>query len=166
MLGALLDAGRYDEGRQIFEGFVGTRSLRLLDNQIFLPAACALAEASARLGDAARAAVLHHALEPYAERLAVSGIGGISVGPVSRYAGLAAHAGGDLDAGERLLTAAIAQSVRHGMRAHEAHARDDLATLLVERGRPEDQTRAAAERQIGRDLADELGLVLRARPPA
>jgi DNA-binding SARP family transcriptional activator len=160
MLGALLDAGRYEEGRQIFEGFVGTRSLRLLHNQIFLPAACALAQASAQLGDAPRAAVLHHALEPYADRLAVSGIGGISVGPVSRYAGLAAHAAGDLDAGERLLAAAIAQSVRHGMRAHEARARGDLAALLVEGGRPDDQARAATERQRARDLADELGLVL------
>ena len=160
MLSALLDAGRSEEARQIFEGFVGTRSLRVLGNQIFLPAACALAQASVQLGDAPRAAVLHHALEPYAERLAVSGIVGISVGPVSRYAGLAAHAGGDLDAGERLLTAAIAQSVRHGMRAHEARARGDLATLLGERGRPEDQARAAAERRVARELADELGLVL------
>ena len=139
LLGGLLDAGRHDEARRIFESFVGTKSVKLLHNQIFLPAACALAEAAAELGDAARAAVLHHTLEPYAERLAVSGIGGISVGPVSRYAGVAAHAGGDLEAAERLLAAAITTSVRHGMRAHEARARGDLAELLSERGRPDDQ---------------------------
>jgi DNA-binding SARP family transcriptional activator/tetratricopeptide (TPR) repeat protein len=165
MLGALLDGGRYDEGRRIFESFVGTRSLRLLPNQIFLPAACALAQASAQLGDPTRAVVLHQILERYADRLAVSGIGGISVGSVSRYAGLAAHAGGDLDAAERLLTAAVAVSGRHGMRAHEARARHDLAAVLAGRGRAEDQARAAAERHTARALAEELGLVLGSPQP-
>ncbi len=159
-LGALLDAGRRDEARRIFETVVGTRSLKLHDNQIFLPAACALAQAAVELGDASRAAVLQAALAPYADRQAVSGLGGISVGPVSRYAGMAARASGDLDAAERLLRAAIEQCTRDGMRAHEAHARADLAAVLTDRGRPEDQHEAVAEFQQARTLATELGLVL------
>lgn len=160
MLGALLDAGRRDEARRIFESFVGARSLKLLDNQIFLPAACALAQAAAELGDASRAAVLQAVLEPYADRQAVSGLGGISIGPVSRYAAMVARTAGDLDAAERLLRAAIDQSTRYGMRAHEARARADLAAVLTDRGRAADELEAAAELQQARDLAAELGLVL------
>ena len=161
MLGALIDAGRHDEARQILASFVDTQVLKLRDNQIFLPAACALAQAAADLDDPERADVLHRALEPYAERLAVSGLGGISVGPVSRYAGIAAHTAGDLDAAERLLTAAVDDTVRYGMRAYEARARADLGRVLAAR----DGTRAQGEAELRRagDLAAELDLVL---PPS
>ena len=49
-----------------------------------------------------RAAVVRRALEPYADRIATSGLAGISIGPVSDYVGLAAEAAGDLDAAARL----------------------------------------------------------------
>jgi DNA-binding SARP family transcriptional activator len=161
MLGALIDAGRRDDARQILASFVDAHVLKLRDNQIFLPAACALAQAAADLDDSERAGVLHRALEPYAERLAVSGLGGISVGPVSRYAGIAAHTAGDLDAAERLLTAAVDDTVRYGMRAYEARARADLGRVLA--ARPE--TSAQGEDQLRRagELAAELDLVL---PPS
>jgi hypothetical protein len=160
MLGALLDSGRRDEARRIFESFVGARSLKLRDNQIFLPATCALAQAAAELGDTSRATVLQNALEPYANRQAVSGLGGISIGPVSRFAAMAARTSGDLDAAERLLRAAIDQTTGDRMRAYEARARADLAAVLTERGRPEDAHEAVAELQHARELATELGLVL------
>jgi DNA-binding SARP family transcriptional activator len=158
ILGALIDAGRSDEAHRILASFVDTRAVKLRDNQIFLPAACALAQAAADLGDPERAGVLHRVLEPYAERLAVSGLGGISVGPVSRYAGIAAHTAGDLEAAERLLTAAVADSVRHGLRAYEARARADLGRVLAQRG----DTTAEGEAELRRagELAAEIDLVL------
>jgi hypothetical protein len=158
ILGALIDAGRREEAHRILASFVNTRAVKLRDNQIFLPAACALAQAAADLGDAERAAVLHRVLEPYAERLAVSGLGGISVGPVSWYAGLAAHTAGDLQAAERLLTAAVADSVRHGLRAYEARARADLGRVLARRA--ETAARGEAELRRAGELAAELDLVL------
>jgi DNA-binding SARP family transcriptional activator len=161
ILGALIDAGRRDEARQILESFVDTRAVKLRENQIFLPAACALAQAAADLGDAERAGVLHATLAPYAERLAVSGLGGISVGPVSRSAGIAAHAAGDLDAAVRLLTAAVADCVRHGLRAYEARARADLGRVLVER--TETRLQGEAELRRASELAAEIDLVLPAR---
>ena len=96
-LGALVDAGRRDEVRPIFEELVGDDGVHLPDNQMFLISACALVAAAAALGDTERAGVLRRALEPYADRLAVSGLGGISIGPVSRYVGVAAMVSGDLE---------------------------------------------------------------------
>ncbi len=163
ILGALLDAGRGDEARRIFDSFVTGTSVRLLDDQIYLPAACALAEASAGLDDSARAGVLYRALEPYAGRLGVSGLGGISMGPVSLYAGMAARASGDLEAASRLLDNAVAASARHGMRAYEARARNELAAALTARGTADDLTRSTAERQLAVEIAGAIGLVLPAR---
>jgi hypothetical protein len=102
--------------------------------------------------------VLHRVLEPYAGRLAVSGLGGISVGTVSRYAGVAAHTAGDLPAAERLLTAAVADSMRHGLRAYEARARADLGRVLARRA----ETTAQGEVELRRagELAAELDLAL------
>ena len=81
-LGALVDAGRLDEVRPILEDIIGEDGVRLPDNQMFLISTCALVAAAAALGDRERALVLRRALEPYAERFAVSGLGGISIGPV------------------------------------------------------------------------------------
>ena len=163
ILGALLEAGRNEEARRIFESFVSTNSVRLLDDQIYLPAACALTEASAGLDDATRAGVLHRALEPYAGRLGVSGLGGISMGPVSLYAGVAARSSGDLEAAIRLLDGAVTESVRHEMRAYEARARNELAAALTARGAADDPSRGTAERQRAAELAAAIGLVLPAR---
>jgi tetratricopeptide (TPR) repeat protein len=163
ILGALLDAGRRDEAQRVFESFVTPTTVRLLDDQIYLPAACALAEASAGLDDPTRAGVLYRALEPYAGRLGVSGLGGISMGPVSLYAGMAARATGDLEAAVRLLDDAVTASARHGMRAYEARARNELATALTARGTADDPIRASTERQLAVEIARAIGLVLPAR---
>ena len=53
-------------------------------------------------------------LEPYADRLAVSGLGGISIGPVSRYVGVAAMVSGDVDAAARYLQQAVGRGCAPG----------------------------------------------------
>lgn len=156
-------SGRLDEARPIFEALVDADSVELRDNQMFLPATCTLVEVADALGDRRRAAVLRRELEPYAGRLAVSGLGGIAIGPVSRYVGLAARVSGDLGAGEQHLRSAIAESARLGMVPYEAAARHDLAALLDERGRPGDAAAAAAEAAAATQLAAAIGLVL---PPS
>jgi Cdc6-like AAA superfamily ATPase len=92
----------------------------------------------------------------------VSGLGGISVGPVSLYARIAARTSGDLDAAVQLLRDAIALSERHGMRAYRPRARNELAAALMARGTADDQAPAATERQRSEELAHAIGLVLRA----
>ena len=162
-LGALVDAGRRDEVRATFEELVGEDGVRLPDNQMFLISACALVAAAAALGDTARAGVLRQALEPYADRLAVSGLGGISIGPVSRYVGVAAMVSGDVEAAPRYLQRAVDEDVRLGSRAHEAQTRADLADALDARNGPGDRQAAVEERAAASRLAAAIGLVLRPR---
>jgi hypothetical protein len=154
---ALVETDRHDDARKHFEDLVGLDGVHMRDNQMFLPATAALAEVARVLDDADRAAVIQRALEPYADRIATSGLAGISVGPVSGYAGLAALVAGDLDAAERLLTDAIARNVADGTRPHEARARLTLARVHRARG---DTERAAAEEASARRTATEIGLVL------
>jgi DNA-binding SARP family transcriptional activator len=157
LVGALLAAGRMDDARAVFEGMVGTDRVHLRDNQMFLPAACFLAEAAHALDDRQRAQVLRQALEPYVGRVAVSGLGGVAIGPVSCYVGLMAFMNGDLDDAERHLRAAIEQNVRMGTRPHEARARRDLSWVLAARG---DADGAAAEAARAAQIAAEIGMVL------
>ena len=155
---ALVETDRREEARAHFEDLVTPEGVRARDNQMYIPHVCALAEVSLALGDQRRAAVIQRALEPYADRIATSGLAGISIGPVSNFAGIAALAAGDLAAAERLLTQAIAHNVADGTRPHEARARLALSRVHAARGRPAD----AARRGTGgpRDRASSIGLVL------
>jgi hypothetical protein len=85
------------------------------------------------------------------------------MGPVSLYAGTATRVSGDLDAAIRLVDGAVTDSARHGMRAYEARARNELAAALAARGTADDQRRATTERQRADEFADAIGLVLPAR---
>ncbi|MET0461395.1 MAG: BTAD domain-containing putative transcriptional regulator [Ilumatobacteraceae bacterium] len=157
---ALVADGRLDEARVLFEDLVGLDAVHMRDNQMFIPTSCTLVEVAAALGDRARAEVLRRTLEPYANRIAVSGLAGISIGPVSGYVGVAAHVAGDLDGAESLLRTAIDETVRFRMRAHEARARAALARVLRERGGPGDAAEATTEDSTAHAIADAIGLVL------
>jgi tetratricopeptide (TPR) repeat protein len=154
---ALVETDRIDDARAHFEDLVGPDAVNMRDNQMFLPATAALAEVALAVGDPVRAAVVQRALEPYVERIATSGLAGISIGPVSGYAGIAALAAGDLDAAERHLSDAIERNVAHGTRPHEARARLALARVHRARG---DAPAAAAEEAAARSIAAEIGLAL------
>jgi DNA-binding SARP family transcriptional activator len=155
---ALAESGELDEARSLFHGVVGLDHISLRDNPMFLPGVCSLVDVAARLDERHRARVLRTALEPYAGRIAVTGIAGITFGPVSRYVGVAAFTSGDTPSAERHLRAAIDTDVRTGFRAHEARARADLAAVLRARG---DTTDAEREATTASAIAREIGLVLR-----
>jgi DNA-binding SARP family transcriptional activator/tetratricopeptide (TPR) repeat protein len=154
---ALISVGRLDDARVHYEDIVGLDGVHMRDNQMFLPATCTLAEVAIAVDDPARAAVVRAALEPYADRIATSGLAGISIGPVSGYVGMAAEAAGDLEAAERFQRAAIARNVHDGTRPHEARARHSLARVLAARGEAE---AAGAEAARAASIASELGMVL------
>ena len=112
-LGALVDAGRLDEARTTFEELVGADGVRLPDNQMFLISAVRAGRRRRRArGHRCGPRVLRRALEPYADRLAVSGLAGISIGPVSRYVGVAAMVSGDVESAPRYLQQAVDEDVR------------------------------------------------------
>ena len=110
-----------------------------------------------------RSEILFRALAPYHGRLAIAGLAGISMGPVSGYAGRAAHAAGHLDEAEELLREAIATCVDLGLRPNEALARAALGSVLRELDRPGDCAEADAEEATARAIADAIGLVLPTR---
>ena len=97
---------------------------------------------------------------PYHRRLAIVGLAGMSMGPVSRYAGRAAHAAGHLEEAEELLREAIGTCVDLGLRPNEALARSNLAALLRELDRPGDSAEADVEEATARSIAEAIGLAL------
>ena len=163
-LGALVDAGRLDEVRSTFEELVGEDGVRMR-GQPDVPhlGRARWSRSPPHSGTRVRAGVLRQALEPYADRLAVSGLGGISIGPVSRYVGVAAMVSGDVDAAARYLQQAVDEMCGCGSRAHEAQTRADLADALDARNRPGDRQAAVEERAAASRLAAAIGLVLRPR---
>ena len=151
---------RRADAEQLLAEFVDADRVRIGQNQMFLPAAAALVEVTHALGDAERAAALADALSPYLGRVAVAGLAGFSVGPVSGYVGLAALTAGDLESAERFLRQAIEENVAQGTRPYEARARRDLAATLRARGGPGDAGEAARHAAEARDIAADIGLTL------
>lgn len=156
----LIDAGRHDDAAKVLAELVRPDGVQLRRNQMFLPQVCTLVEVADALGDPVRSFVLQRALEPYVGRVAVSGLAGICIGPVSGYAGQAALAAGDLGAAERYLRQGVAENVAHGTRPHEARARRDLARVLRQRSAKGDADEAHRLEAEARQIASDIGLVL------
>ena len=154
---SLVAAGRLDDARVHYEDLVGPDGVQLRDNQMFLPGTCTLAEVAVVIDDPERAAIVRRSLEPYAARIATSGLAGISIGPVSHYVGLAAEATGDLAAAAAFQRSAIARNQLDGTRPHEARAHRALGRVLRAHGDPEG---AAAEEATATAMAAAIGLVL------
>jgi hypothetical protein len=107
---------------------------------------CAMAAHSVR--DEELAAEIGLALEPFAGRVVAVGRGAAYGGSVSRYLGLLAMTGRDLDSAAVHLTEDIAINERAGALPWLARSRRDLANVLGKRGRSGDAELA------GRLLAD------------
>jgi tetratricopeptide (TPR) repeat protein len=159
LAGSLAAAGRTAEAQAVFDSLVTADGLALPDDSLFFTGACFLVETARALADARGATVLRRTLEPYVGRIATTGLGGVGIGPVRRYVGVAAHVEGDLDAAVEHLAEAVAESTRHGLRPFTARAHRDLAAALTDRGRPGDDEAAAEHRAAANALAAEIGLV-------
>jgi DNA-binding SARP family transcriptional activator/tetratricopeptide (TPR) repeat protein len=160
LVGALAAAGRLDEARQPFESLVTPAAVDLPDDSLWFTGTCFLVEVARALGDRQRAGVLRASLEPYAGRVAITGLGGVGIGPVRRYVGVAAHVAGDVDAAITHLTAAIESSTRYGMRPFAARSHRDLAAALRDRGGPGDAGLADEHAARAAAIAAEIGLAL------
>jgi DNA-binding SARP family transcriptional activator len=160
LAGCYVEAGMFDEARVIFERFVEPDRVDIPDDPMFFTAAGFMVETARWMDDPVRARLLFEILEPYGARIAVTGLGGVCIGPVSRYVGVAAHASGQADEAVRWLARAVADAERLGSPPFEARARRDLAAAHRARAEPGDFDRAAAESDAAAAIAGRLGMVL------
>ena len=151
----LLDAGRPDEARAVFDEMaVDEFQMHYPDCEWMLGIPLA-AEACAALGDASAAAILYRQLLPFAGGHANGHTEG-SIGSVDRYLGLLAATMGLTADAERHLDTAIAANERIGAWPWAAHARYDLARVLARRAGPGDLERANALEQAALATARRL----------
>ena len=155
----LLDEGREPEARSEFADLARADFAALYRDNMWLFGMSFAAEASARLGDVASAAVLYEQLAPFAGRHAIAHSEG-SIGAIDRYLGLLAATIGHLDEAERHLTAAIELNDGMGARPWTAHCEHDLAGILRRRDGPGDAGTAAALERRALATASELGMAL------
>ena len=154
---ALVDAGRVAEARAEIEGLVGPDGLRLRMDTTWLASTALLADAVARIGDAATAGILREALLPHASHNAMLPSGAF-LGPVRRHLGALSTAIGEPGAALEHLALARELADRGGMRAMAAWIALDEADALVTRHGEGDLARAREALERGRGLAAELGL--------
>ena len=129
---ALAVLGRSDESRRVFDALTasGAGVAEIPRDSEWLGTVALLVRAGARLGDPRRTATLAGLLEPYADRAVIAGRGAIFLGPVARYAGLAAAAAGRRADGTAYLEQALATARRWGAEPMIAGIQFELADVL------------------------------------
>lgn len=159
-IGALLAAGRVEEAQRMFDELVPDSGPALEEDSLWMAGAVHLAEMGCLLGDRRGAAVLHRALAPYADRMAIGGLGGVCLGPVARWLARLATVLGRYDEAEEHLDRAECMASDFGARPVLARLPIDRAELLEARGRPGDAEEAARMRGAGTEAAEALGIAL------
>jgi hypothetical protein len=157
---ALFDHGLVEEARAIF--------LRLdppsgwtLAPFIRITTLAANLMAATRLGLRDQASALHALLSPFRGRQAVSGAGPIGFfGPVELYLGVAAHCLGRHDEAIVDLERAVQRARESGAPGFAIEASYELASALLDRGRPGDGDRARSGLQLAGVDAATLGFDL------
>ena len=150
---AHLDAGDRSLAEEVYERAIeGGGPETMPRTMLWLTAAAALAEAAAELGDVARSARLHAALEPYADHLIQWSFTG-NAGSVHRVLGRTAAVAGWHDRAQDHFEAALERHTALGAEALLARTRCDYGELLLH-GPPADRPR-------GRDLLHEAGAARR-----
>jgi tetratricopeptide (TPR) repeat protein len=100
----------------------------------YIPALSLLAECAHRIGEASWAAMLYPLLEPFADRVVISGPSASCAGAAARYLGLLAETLGRHADALRHYDAALALNERIASRPYVAYTRCDQARVLLARG--------------------------------
>ncbi len=148
--------GHTEDARRAFESLCAGGMAEIPRDAEWLATVAFLVRAGARIGDAERTGELGELLEPYVDRAVIAGRAAICLGPVARYAGVAAATAGRLDVAIAHLEHALAMSRRWGAEPMVAAIRLELADALERAGDATSVARA-------RELRDE-GLALARRP--
>ncbi|HEX2578765.1 MAG TPA: hypothetical protein VHK88_20645, partial [Aquihabitans sp.] len=154
---ALVAAGRGEETRATLAEDLQTCWLDVNRDSVWLAIGGLYAEIARALDEPAAAQVVIDHLRPYAGRIAVTGLGRASLGPVDRFIGVAAGVVGDHELAVESLRAAVALARRAGATAHEARALHDLALAVEAAGGSADE--ADRHRAEADALAAPIGLV-------
>ena len=153
---ALSVLGRTDDSRRIFEALTATGAgvAEIPRDGEWLATVALLVRTGQRLGDGRRTGALGALLAPYTERAVIAGRGAICLGPVSRYAGLAAAAAGRQADAVAHLEHALAVARRWGAEPMVAGISAELAEVLVRSSAPARRAaRAGAARRRAGDRA-------------
>jgi hypothetical protein len=150
--------GRTDDARRAFETLCAGGMAEIPRDADWLATVALLIRAGARLGDARRTGQLGELLEPYAGRAVIAGRAAICIGPVDRYAGIAAAAAGRLDAAANHLQRALALARSWGAEPTIAAVRLELADVLERSGDESSIASARALRTEGLAAAQRLEL--------
>ncbi len=153
--------GRTEDARRAFEAMAGGHVAEVPRDGEWLSTVALLVRTGARLGDARRTGELGELLAPYTERAVIAGRGAICLGPVSRFAGIAAATAGRTSEAVRLLEHALEMARRWGAEPMVAGIRLELAQVLERSGSgSEDYEKRARElRAEGLEAAKRLQLV-------
>ncbi|HUR84392.1 MAG TPA: AAA family ATPase [Solirubrobacteraceae bacterium] len=154
--GAML--GRTDDARRAFESLCAGGMAEVPRDAEWLASVAFLVRTGARLGDAERSGVLAELLEPYVHRAIIAGRAAICLGPVARYAGIAAATAGRLDVAIEHLERALAMARRWGAEPMVAAIRLELADALERLDTATSVARARELRDEGLALARRLEL--------
>ena len=163
---AVVAAGRTDEVAARLETHLHRNWLDMRRDSLWLASGGLVVELAHALGNRSVAAVALQALRPYADRMAVTGLGRAVLGPVSRFVGLAALTVGQLDEAVEQFTSAERLARSFDATTCEARSLAGHALALDERGRPGDAEAAAGLRRRADGLAGPIGLSLAPLMPA
>ncbi len=152
--------GRTEEARRGLESLCAGGMADIPRDAEWLATVAFLVRTGARLGDAQRSGLLAELLEPYADRAIIAGRAAICLGPVARYAGIAAATAGRWELAIGHLERALAMARRWGAEPTVALIRLELADALEGAGDVACAARARELRDEGQALAGrrvELG---------
>ena len=160
----LVNADDSDGARAAARSAFVDGELPLRQSATWYTAVAQLAEVAWSLDDEELAARLLPLVEPIAERVAITGMGVICLGHLSRSHGQVLATLGRTDPAIEALTEAIARSRACGFAPFLARALEERATLLDRRDAPGDQDAARRDHTEAAALAAELGICLSLAP--
>jgi hypothetical protein len=154
---ACVAAGDDEPGREVLAALVKDEDVDAVDDSLWGLGLALLVELAYAVEDRRAARVLWQTLADYSGRFIVNGMARATLGPIARYAGLAAHVAGENDAAEVLLATAEHQSRAVGAFPYLARALHDRALVHETRG---DTAAATAAREEADEIATRIGLRL------
>jgi tetratricopeptide (TPR) repeat protein len=152
------ELGNPTEARTQFEELILADEINLPRDGNWLIGLAFLSETCAYLQDEARATHLYERLLPFREHVLVAGYGTLYLGPAARYLGLLAKTRSDDAAAVGHYEEALKVSDRIGSPSSAARSEYEFATMLLERGSPEDKPRACELLADAQTRAMELGM--------
>jgi DNA-binding SARP family transcriptional activator len=158
----LIAAHRVDPARSLLDQIVQHGRVDVVDDSLWAAGVAILVEIARALDDRRVGGLLASATRPYADRIVICGLARATLGPMARYAGIAAHLEGDLDTADELFARAEERCRDLVARPHLARTLHDRARLLSERGATGDAAAAALARAEAQAVANDLGVSLRA----